>query len=29
MLRCDFSYLPQWVQASVDPRLLALNRMLE
>lgn len=29
MLRCDFSYLPQWVQASVDPRLLALHRIPE
>ena len=29
MLRCGFSHLPQWVQESVDKRLLALNRIPE
>lgn len=28
-LRYGFSHFPQWVQASVDPRLLALNRIPE
>lgn len=29
MLRYGFSHVPQWVQESVDPRLLALNRIPE
>lgn len=29
MLRYGFSQFPQWVQESVDPRLLALNRIPE
>ena len=29
MLRYGFAHFPQWVQESVDPRLLALNRIPE